>query len=70
MCGTFRIQSHVLEEDLCRPLHLPWVSCPRRQGVRCVGGSRAREEVHADGGITVYIARKILDAKDATYNMP
>jgi hypothetical protein len=28
------------------------------------------EEVHADGGITVYIARKILDAKDATYNMP
>jgi hypothetical protein len=28
------------------------------------------EEVHADGGVTVYIARKILDAKDATYNMP
>src|SRR5438876_11878710 len=42
MCGTFRIQSQVLEEDLCRPLHLPRVSCPRRQGVRRVGGSHAR----------------------------
>src|SRR5439155_3417954 len=42
MCGTFRIQSQVLEEDICRPLHLHRVSCPRRQGVRRVGGSRAR----------------------------
>ena len=41
-CRTFLIQSHVPEEDLCRPLHLPKISCPPRQGAQCVGGSRVR----------------------------
>src|SRR5437879_4572461 len=42
MSGRFRIESQMLEEDLCRPLHLPKISYPQCRGVQRVGGSRAR----------------------------